>query len=101
MGIANFGNSVLMAKEITATLILSDSSAEPEIDDDDLESSATLNDLLQKSYVVFGLNNPAGFRMTELRIWACQRSEDDTKAMMYEYLNAAESKKKFKVKIKI
>ena len=69
-------------------------------DEEDLDSTSTLNDLLQKSYLVLGLNNPEGFRITEFRVWACARSEDDVKAMMYEYLNAAESKKKFKVKIK-
>jgi hypothetical protein len=60
---------------------------------------AMLNDLLQKSYMLFGLNHGAGFRLTELRVWACSRSADDTQALMYEYLTAAEAKKKFKVKI--
>jgi hypothetical protein len=69
-------------------------------DEEDLESASTLNDILQKSHILFGLNNPTGFRMTELRVWACARSNEDVRAMMYEYLNAAEAKKKFKVKIK-
>lgn len=69
-------------------------------DEDDLESSSTLNDMLSKSHLLFGLNNPPGLRITEFRAWACTRAEDDVKAMMYEYLNAAEAKKKFKVKIK-
>lgn len=55
--------------------------------------------IMQKSYMVFGLNHGAGFRMTELRVWACERSADDTKSLLYEYLTAAEAKKKFKVKI--
>ncbi|GKY97024.1 hypothetical protein MPSEU_000661200 [Mayamaea pseudoterrestris] len=67
-------------------------------DDNDLDSP-TLNELLSKSYVVFGLDHGAGFRLTELRVWACARSADDTQALMYEYLTAAEAKKKFKVKI--
>jgi len=66
---------------------------------DDLDNSDTLLEIMQKSQVLFGLNHGAGFRMTELRIWACERSADDTQALMYEYLTAAEAKKKFKVKI--
>eukprot|EP00522_Entomoneis_paludosa_P008904 CAMPEP_0172451960 /NCGR_PEP_ID=MMETSP1065-20121228/9758_1 /TAXON_ID=265537 /ORGANISM="Amphiprora paludosa, Strain CCMP125" /LENGTH=3022 /DNA_ID=CAMNT_0013203931 /DNA_START=83 /DNA_END=9152 /DNA_ORIENTATION=- len=69
-------------------------------DEDDLDSSANLKELLQKSHMLFGLNNPSGFRMTELRVWACARSDDDVNTFMREYLNAAEGKKKFKVKIK-
>eukprot|EP00977_Amphora_coffeiformis_P021910 scaffold10056_cov164-Amphora_coffeaeformis.AAC.7 len=83
------------------TVMESDVSVLPSgFDEEDLESSSTLNDILQKSQMLFGLDNPAGFRMTELRIWAVLRSADDVKAMLYEYLNAAEAKKKFKVKIK-
>ena len=72
----------------------------PGFDKDDLDSSANLNDLLQKSSMLFGLSNPPGFRLTELRVWACARSHDDVDSFMREYLNAAEGKKKFKVKIK-
>jgi hypothetical protein len=66
----------------------------------DLADQSTLDDLLHKSQLIFGVNSTPGFRITEIRIWACSRSADDTQAMMYEYLNAAETKKKFKVKIK-
>lgn len=67
---------------------------------DQLESGPELEDLMHKSHLVFGLDHPANFRFTELRIWACERSEDDIKFMMREYLDAAESrKKKFRVKI--
>ena len=69
-------------------------------DEDDLESISNLKELLQKSHLFFGLNNPAGFRLTEVRVWACARSDDDVNTFMREYLNAAEGKKKFKVKIK-
>lgn len=69
-------------------------------DEDDLDSSANLKELLQKSTVLLGLNNPKDFRITELRIWACARSEDDINTFKSEYLSAAEGKKKFKVKIK-
>lgn len=70
----------------------------PGLREDELESKA--DGLLEKSHLVFGSNHPANFRLTEIRIWACQRSEDDVKMMMREYLDAAESrKKKFRVKI--
>ena len=59
-----------------------------------------MNELTQKSHLYFGLNHPPGFRMTELRVWACQREEDDINAFMFECLSAAEAKKKFTVKIK-
>ena len=65
----------------------------------DLRSDTKLNELLRKSYLLFGLNHTPGYRMTELRVWACERSADDTSSFLYEYLTAAEQKKKFKVKI--
>jgi len=65
----------------------------------DLRSDAKLADITNKSYLLFGLNHSPGFRMTELRVWACERSAEDTSMFLYEYLNAAEQKKKFKVKI--
>ena len=58
-----------------------------------------LHDALAKSCLLFGLNHCADFRLTELRIWACERSAEDILSFLYEYLNAAEQKKKFKVKI--
>jgi hypothetical protein len=57
------------------------------------------DDLMQKSQIIFGLSHGPGFRLTEIRIWACERSTDDTQSFLYEYLTAAEAKKKFKVKI--
>jgi len=71
----------------------------PGFDENDLDSAATLDDIMKKSYVVFGLNHAPGFRLTEIRVWACQRSAEDTQSLLYEYLTAAEAKKKFKVKI--
>lgn len=71
----------------------------PGFDEDDLDSETELESLLKKSQLLFGLNHGAGFRLTELRVWACERSAEDTQALLYEYLNAAEAKKKFKVKI--
>ena len=59
-----------------------------------------LDDVMARSTLMFGLTAPAGFRLTEIRAWSCERSEDDVKLMMSEYLRAAETKKKFKVKIR-
>lgn len=67
--------------------------------DEDLRSGFTRDDLMKASLLVFGLDHCEGFRMTELRVWACKRSSEDTASFMYEYLTAAEQKKKFKVKI--
>jgi hypothetical protein len=72
----------------------------PNINASDLNNLAYTDNLMQKSYMVMGLNNSIGFRLTELRIWACERNSSDIQALMYEYLNCAEAKKKFKVKIK-
>ena len=58
-----------------------------------------VDDLMEKSHLVFGLNNCVNFRLTELRVWACERSEDDIKMMMREHLDAATTKKKFRVRI--
>lgn len=66
----------------------------------ELDRITALDELMQKSHLLFGLNGFAGLRFTELRVWACERSADDTSALMYEYLTAAEAKKKFKVRIK-
>jgi hypothetical protein len=66
---------------------------------DDLDSESDLDRLLKKSHLVMGLNHAAGFRLTEIRVWACERSAEDTQSLLYEYLTCAEAKKKFKVKI--
>lgn len=71
----------------------------PSYDENDLEDTDTLNGIIKKSHILFGLDHGAGFRMTEIRVWACERSADDTQSFLYEYLTAAEAKKKFKVKI--
>lgn len=65
----------------------------------DLRDNMKLSLVMQKSHLLFGLGHGAGFRMTELRVWACERSAADTLSFLYEYLNVAEQKKKFKVKI--
>ena len=55
---------------------------------------------MKKTIYLFGLNAVPDYRMTEVRLWSCERNEDDIKMMVYEYLCAAETKKKFKVKIR-
>ena len=59
-----------------------------------------LDEVMARSALMFGLAAPAGFRLTEIRTWSCERGEDDVKLMMTEYLRAAETRKKFKVKIR-
>ncbi|KAL7430349.1 hypothetical protein ACHAXH_002811 [Discostella pseudostelligera] len=59
-----------------------------------------IDESMERSVLIFGIGPSIGYRMTDLRVWACQRSEDDIKTMMYEYLRDAEMKKKLKVNIR-
>lgn len=72
----------------------------PGLEGDALEDSTAIDGVLAKSVLLFGLNPVGNLRFTEIRIWSCVRHEDDIKMMMYEYLRSAETKKKFKVKIR-
>lgn len=72
----------------------------PGTEDDFVPNSNNIDDVMRKSILIFCMNPVADFRFTELRVWSCERSEDDIKMMMYEYLKAAETKQKFKVKIR-
>eukprot|EP00980_Cylindrotheca_fusiformis_P028887 scaffold22668_cov161-Cylindrotheca_fusiformis.AAC.4 len=72
----------------------------PNFEVDEFSGASALDSMLEKSYLVFGLNHPEGFRLTELRAWALARADDDIRTMMTEYLNCAEIRKKFAVKIK-
>jgi hypothetical protein len=72
----------------------------PGKDDDFFPNNNNIDDAMRKYILVFCLNPVAGLRFTEFRVWSCERSEDDTKMMMYEYLRAAETKQKFKLKIR-
>jgi hypothetical protein len=72
----------------------------PGFEVDDFSGASALDPMLEKSHLVFGLDHPQGFRLTELRVWAMERKEDDIRTLMTEYLECAEIKKKFKVKIK-
>ena len=68
-----------------------------------LEQGETLeiDDCLSISALMFGIGATAGFRLTELRVWAYQRPLADIKSMMYEYLDVAKiKKKKFKLAIR-
>jgi hypothetical protein len=63
-------------------------------------NSKNIDETLDRTFLLFGLGARSGFRMTELRYWACERSVDDTRMMMYEYLSAAETRRKLHVKIR-
>jgi hypothetical protein len=67
---------------------------------DEFSGASALDPMLEKSHLVYGLDHPKGFRLTELRAWAMERDDDDIRRLMTEYLECAEIKKKFKVKIK-
>lgn len=72
----------------------------PGFEVDDFAGASALDPKLEDSHLVYGLDHPEGFRMTELRVWALERKDDDIKTLMTEYLECAEIKKKFRVKIK-
>jgi hypothetical protein len=72
----------------------------PGLEGNELTDTVVLDDIMRKTVYLFGLNAVAHYRLTELRLWSCERNEDDIKFMMYESLQAAETKKKFKVKIR-
>ena len=72
----------------------------PGLEGNELTDVNMVDDAMKRTVYLFGLNAVQDYRMTEVRLWSCERSEDDIKMMMYEYLRAAEAKKKFKVKIR-
>jgi hypothetical protein len=72
----------------------------PGLEGNELTDTVVIDDIMKKTVYLFGLNAVANFRLTELRLWSCERNEDDIKFMMYESLQAAETKKKLKVKIR-
>jgi hypothetical protein len=72
----------------------------PGFEVDDFSGASALDPLLEKSQLVFGLDHPKGFRLTEIRFWALERNDDDIRTLMTEYLECAETKKKLRVKIK-
>lgn len=87
-------NGLIVAS--SATMAVNPFGAEPlkAINEDEME------DAMEKSVLVFGIGPSVGFRITEIRVWACRRHEDDVKMMMYEHLRDAEMKKKLKVNIR-
>ena len=72
----------------------------PGFEVDDFSGASALDPKLEKSHLLYGLDHPKGFRMTELRVWALERKDDDIKTLMTEYLECAEIKRKFRIKIK-
>ena len=72
----------------------------PGFEVDDFAGASAFDPKLEKSHLVYGLDHPKGFRMTELRVWALERKDDDIKTLMREYLECAEIKRKFRIKIK-
>ena len=72
----------------------------PDFEVDDFAGASALDPKLENSYLVYGLDHPKDFRMTELRVWALERKDDDIKTLMTEYLECAEIKRKFRIKIK-
>eukprot|EP00956_Cyclotella_meneghiniana_P022269 scaffold41876_cov59-Cyclotella_meneghiniana.AAC.1 len=59
-----------------------------------------LEDAMENSVLAFGIGPSVGFRITEIRVWACMRDEEDVRLMMHEYLRNAEMKRKLKVNIR-
>ncbi|KAL3788523.1 hypothetical protein HJC23_006561 [Cyclotella cryptica] len=94
-----FSASILMngVKVVsTASLFVNPLEAEllSDINERDLE------DAMERSVLAFGIGPSPGFRITDIRVWACLRDEEDIKLMMYEYLRHAEMKKKLKINIR-
>jgi hypothetical protein len=69
----------------------------PDLND---RNSSNADYVLKRTYLQFGIGACNGFRMTEIRHWACDRSAEDTRMMMYEYLTPAEIRRKLHVKIR-
>ena len=90
--------SILMKGSLVASSLVS--IIPSRMDVQKLDDTRYIDETLDTSMLSFGLDAIPGFRLTEIRSWACIRSEDDVKMMMYEYLAAAESRKKFKMKIR-
>ncbi len=72
----------------------------PPLEADELSDFDRIDSALRHSVMLLGLGAPEGLRFTEIRLWACKRASEDIKMMMYEYLDAAKTKKKFSVSIR-
>ena len=89
--------SILMNAEIVvppSTIAVNPFGDEADLNEGDID------DAMQKSVLIFGSGPSPGFRVTDIRVWACQREAEDIKMMMFECLREAEMKKKFKVNIR-
>ena len=63
------------------------------------QAQTTPDSVTKDSHFVFAVDHCSGFRITELRIWACQRNPKDIESFMYEYLSCAETRRKLRVNI--
>eukprot|EP00537_Pseudo-nitzschia_pungens_P005976 CAMPEP_0172360890 /NCGR_PEP_ID=MMETSP1060-20121228/4819_1 /TAXON_ID=37318 /ORGANISM="Pseudo-nitzschia pungens, Strain cf. cingulata" /LENGTH=2771 /DNA_ID=CAMNT_0013082989 /DNA_START=94 /DNA_END=8409 /DNA_ORIENTATION=+ len=72
----------------------------PDFEADNFSGASAFDPMLEKSHLLFGLDHAKDLRITELRVWALDRKDDDIKTWMTEYLECAEIKRKFKIKIK-
>ncbi|VEU44210.1 unnamed protein product [Pseudo-nitzschia multistriata] len=72
----------------------------PDFEVDDFSGASAFDQMLETSHLVFGIDHTKDFRLTELRVWALDRKDDDIKTWMTEYLECAEIKRKIKIKIK-
>ena len=90
----------LIVRGTRKTNSISLSFSPPGFEVDDFSGASALDPKLEKSHLLFGLDHPKSFRMTELRVWALERKDDDIKTLMTEYLECAEIKRKFRIKIK-
>ena len=72
----------------------------PGVENDEVSDFDHIDNLLERSALLFGLSGVEGLRFTELRFWACKRASEDIKMMMHEYLDVAKTKKRFKVAIR-
>ena len=89
--------SILMNAEIVvppSPIVVNPFGDGADLNEDDID------DALQKSVLIFGSGPSPGFRVTDIRVWACRREAEDIKMMMFECLREAEMKKKFKVNIR-
>lgn len=53
------------------------------LDENELADTTAIDEAMKKTVYLFGLNAAATYRMMELRLWSCERSEDHIKMMMY------------------
>ena len=65
----------------------------PGLEPDQMSDIHEINNCLEKTALMFGLGTVPGFRMTDIRGWACERFSDDIKMIMYEVKSPLRIKK--------